>query len=680
MADTDLFVAGEQIYTGRFLTREFSQTFSELGIDRRLAVLVEIEARPQVSQLILKRNVALTPQPGNLSGVYHYYYIDENGATGIVVGGASATQFADKTDYYLNEGIPTHLIFYDENLTPRYVTTNPATPGLVASATAPTWATLETAQYVGQELEWVANDGITLYKMTVNSSNVISVTRDRIEPIRAATIRVQHGHAFAFDGVHLWIPGLIEFGTMSSSIDHHDYGYGGVSIPRLSDITLQLADRELEFLAAQSWDTRSVEVKYGITDEPIGEYEVVLRAKTERAEADQDELRIVLRDQSTLFQRSMQTHTYPGTTGAYNGTPDLTGALKPLLYGICRHFTPKLLDTVRQVYQIHDGPIHEIFSVHEGGALRNKLGDITNFGLANLNFWAPTQAQVDAGGYMTDLLRGCFKLAAAPVAPLTVVAQGHTSVPFGNPRIGDIVRTIIQEKVPEIDIDFSSIDKYLTDQPGGAGIYIDEDRQVHDVLEELAGPVGAFVWVNNLNRAGIRQLRITEPVAYIRRHSTLEGVQMEPVPTPGGIYRVGYNKAWTVLKDSDFLDNALSVAVNTFLKNEYRYQILPISGIEYTRLPVHASAKQLTIDTLLDNAGQAGAVVVRLTYLYHTLQHIYKLSIMGFTFQIEIGDTVLFEVGEVGMGENVRTGIVIAVEDKSPSDGNEDETSLTILS
>jgi len=677
MAETDAYKAGV-FYTGSFITTEVVQTFSELGIDRRVSLLVDIEARPQVSQIIINHTPTITPQPTNLASIYHHFHVTAGGALQRSI---AAVQFADKTDHYITRWPPpSYLVFTDEGGFFRYVTSPTGQPSWVASGTQPANFTVAQAQFVGEYIEMIAADGVSIYRISVNSSNVISTTLNRTEPERAATIRVQEGRRFAFDGTNVWVPGLTKLGDLNSALDHHDYGYGGVSIARVADIDLQLADDEFEYLVNQSFDTRDVTVRVGLSDQDISEYRVVLRGKTERVEADLNNLRIVLRDQNVLLERSMQTRTYPGTTGGYNGTSDLTGVYKPLLYGICRHISPLLLDSVRLTYQIHDGPIHQIFSIHEGGALHTSIGDIADHGLANLNFWVPTLAQVNSAVYMTDLSRGCFKFAAPPVKPLTVVAQGHTSVPFGNPQVGRIIETILETRVPEAMIDRNSLDEFLVDQQGGAGIYIMEETSVKEAFRELLAPIAANLHMDNLNRVTVRQLKCGIPVAFLRANGMMEsGIGVQPLPhVPGAQYKVGYNRAWTVFNESDYLDNASSVVVNTFLKNEYRYQLMPLTGPGITRLPHWSSAKTVEINTLMDNAVQAGAIAVRIAHLNYTMQRLYRLTVTGFPYQIQIGDTVMLQLDQIGVNGNVRTGIVVEVTDRAPSDSNEDQTELVI--
>lgn len=673
MAETDPYVAGV-FYTGHFITTEFIQTFSELGVDRRTAVLVEISARPQVSQFVMHRSTTI-PDFDNLPTVYAYFAIDTSGT---LTAQSFPQQFSGKTDQWLSMAPPPQsLIFTDENLTPRYVRcTSSGTPTLLASATQP--VNLKNAQFVGGYLEMIGEDGISIYRITVNSSNVISVTLNRTEPERNAPIYISNGHPFAFDGTHLWLEGLVSISDVQMGIDPYLGGFSGVTAARVGTIHLQLADGWFRYLIGQSWDSRDIEIKVGLTDEDTGLYRVILRAKTERAEANLDEIIITLRDHSIVLDKPVQTRTFAGT-GVYEGVGDIAGTLKPLCYGFLRHVTPVLINEVSNVYMLHDGPIHEIFSVHQGGILMTNVGDLTSFpSLPNLLSWAPTQAQVDMGAFMTDYRWGTFRTATRPTGPLTVTLWGSTSVPKTTSAMSEVCRTILNEKVPELTINENDFDQFHTEQLGAVGLYITESRTVGEVLNDLVAPVGAVLHVNALDQVSVRRLRAREPVAAIGSHNLVDDVQLSRrnPPRPGSIYRIGHFKSWTVLNETDLL-NTSSPNIRIFLQRELNYVNATWQGPLFTRLPVHDSASVLEYNTLLDGTVYAKQIGAFLEFRDHSLQHLYECVVIGLSFQIEIGDTVLFQLNELGV-TNTKTGLVVEVTEKSITSNSEDLTQLLI--
>lgn len=669
---TNPYTAGV-FYSGSYISQEFVQSFSELGIDRRVAILAEISAKPQVSQLIMHRTFANVPSLENLTTTYAWFTINTSGT---LVGATLPQQFADKTDQWVNTAPPPkYLIFSDETLTARYVTSNSGGTALAASGTKPS-PSLDDAQFVGEYLEMIGQNGTSIYRITVNSSNVISVTLDRDEPERAAPIRISNGHPFAYDGTYLWLEGLVSMGDVSMSIDEYEGGFSGVSTARVSNVNIQLSDNWFRFLIGQAWDTRDIEIKMGLTDEDIGLYRVVLRGKTERAEADLDQLTIVLRDHSVILDRSVQDRAFLAS-GVYEGIGDILGTLKPIAYGFVRHATPVLINEASSVYRVHDGPIHEIFSVHQGGILMANLGGVPT-GLLHLVQWTPTQAEVDSGGYRTDYAAGAFRLAARPTAPITVSFWASTSVSRTTSRIGEIVQSLLTLRAPEITIDQNSFDAFHTEQVGAASLYLTENTSIREAIHSLVAPVGALVSVNALNVMSIRRVRARQPVAVLGKHNLVEDAMpsRRNPPRPGSSIRVGHFKNWTVLTESDFLGPP-SGNIGIFLQRERSYKNMTWYGGTSTRKPVYDSAKAAEYQTLLDNTDDASRVAAFLAFRDHSLQHLYECTAIGFAFQIEIGDTVLFQLEEMGTW-NIKTGIVVEVIEKSPTSSQEDLTQLLI--
>ena len=672
---TDPYTAGV-FYSGSFITQEFIQQFSELGVDRRTAILAEISPRPQVSQFVIHRSTTI-PEFDNLTTVYGYFHINTSGT---LTGQTSPKQFSNKTDQWLNMAPPPiWFIFTDENLAPRYVRCSASgTPTLSSSTTKPAPSLLKDAQFVGEYLEMIGEDGISIYRITVNSSNVISVTLNRTEPERNAPIYVSNGHPFAFDGTHLWLEGLVSISDIQMGIDTYLGGFSGVTAPRVGTIHIQLADGWFRYLVGQSWDSRDIEIRVGLTDEDIGLYRVILRAKTERAEANLDEIIITLRDHSIVLDKPIQTRTFAGT-GVYEGIGDIAGTLKPLCYGFVRHITPVLINEASNVYRIHDGPIHEFLSIHQGGILMTNIGDLASFPtLPHLIAWFPTQAQVDMGAFMTDYRWGTFRTATRPTGPLTVTAWGSTSISKNLNAMSEVCRTILNEKVPELTINENDFDQFHTEQLGGVGLYITQSRTIREVLQDLVAPVGAVLSVNALNTVSLRRLRAREPVAIIGEHNLVDDVQLSRrnPPGPGSLYRIGHFRSWTVLNETDLL-NTSSPNIRIFLQRELNYVNAGWQGQGFTRLPVHDSAGTLEYNTLLDGTIYAKQVGAFLQYRDHSLQNLYDCVVIGFAFQIQIGDTVLFQLNEMGV-TNTKTGIVVEVTEKSITSSNEDLTQLLI--
>lgn len=672
MAETDPFKPGVY-YTGTFVTDEFTQEFGPLDTDRRLAILAEISPKPQVSQLVMQHDLSRLEQINNLDEIFHFYHVNAGGS---IVGGTTATQFSDKTDYYVNTfGPPTYLIFLDENLDFRYVTSidgGDGTASLSSSGTQPP-ITTNVSQYFGEYLEMISENGQDIYRITINSSDVISCTLHRSEPERTAIIRISHGHHFPFDGTNFWIEGMVNFGDLESSITEQETGYGGVSTARIGDITLQLVDKEFDYLVSQSWDSRDIEVKIGLSDLDISLYRVILRGSTESIDTNLNEIRIVIKDKSILFDRPVQNSQYGGT-GGLDGDENLNGTYKPLLFGRCGHCSPILVNEAKYIYQIHDGPIHDIDLVLTGGRVMSNRGDVSD-----IEAWIPTQEDVDAGGYVTNFIGGYLRLAAPPAAPITAHCFGDTSVPL-TCRVSDVVKSIVTRVIPESEIDQDSLNRVFSYQPGLTGVYITSDQSIRDVVNSIIAPLGVFLYLDPLNIVHMDEVRTKEPTATLSTETNIldDIVPVRAKPKRGGrLYRIGYSKAWTIFNESDFLGE-VSPGVKIELQNEYRYITYGLYGDTDTRMPVYDSAKDITYYTMLNGSLFAQALAIRHAYRDYAFQDTYKLSVTGLSYLINIGDTVLLMIDDFG-NKNIRTAVVVRVNNRKPTSKMENVTDLVLI-
>jgi hypothetical protein len=302
------------------------------------------------------------------------------------------------------------FVMTDENGDFRYLYANTTTLAMQSTAVPFADALSNRTQYFGTFIEFIGEDGFSIYRLTVNSSNVISITLVRQEPRRIEPIHISNGHLRPFDGINLYYASLMSIGSIEYRLQEVAVGFGGVSIPTIGTLTIQLADSDFDFLAGQSWDTRDIVIQAGLSTNPIQQYSVIMRAKTESAEWNLNEITISIRDQGILFDRSVQNNTYAGT-GGYEGTEEMKGRVKPISLGHVVHATPALVDPMLNLYQFNDGPTNndrptnELIRIYEGGSAHFSLQLNTN-----LLAWQPSPQDVDSAICGVDLTRGFFLL------------------------------------------------------------------------------------------------------------------------------------------------------------------------------------------------------------------------------------------------------------------------------
>jgi hypothetical protein len=662
-------------YTGLFVENQFIPSFHQLLTDQRFAVLAEISAKPDISVLGMTQTYGVPPIPAVLGLTHLWYYITIAGAIQPVT---VLPRFPGFTTSYVNAADqPGFLVLADSAGDLHYLTPHPITKVLQSSSTRPTDAQLtreERGQFFGDHIEMVGYGGEKIWHITVSPSNVLSCTLVRTEPERTQPIYVSNGHPFAYDenykGGVVWINGLIELGDIQYAIEETETGYSGLAIPRVSTMSIQISDGEFDYLTWQSWDTRAVEIKWGLTTESIGEYTVILRAETERAEWDDDTFRISLRDKGVLFERSMQENTYTGM-GGYEGTSDILGNLKPLGYGFIRSASPALLDSNLQLYQVNDGPMHFFASISQGAVPLNQW-PISDPDLLN---WDIQQSDVDFGIVRVDTSRGIFRLAAPPGGRVTVDFMGSTSVPIQGSS-GQIVRAMVERVVPEAIIDGASFNEYLQIRGGLHSQYITEPKTLGEAIRELIAPIGGVVLLGRLNQVRIRHIWRSSAKAYITDSSIADGtpVSRRRPPRPGSLYRMAFQKSWTTFTETDFL-GAANVNLREVLENEFRWIEFQSRGPTDVSLNRHDSSKTVEIISLSEHPFYEALIQIALRD--HAMQDLYEMTVTGWSWQLEPGDTVLVELSRWGM-TSPRTMIIVEVTEMSPSIETEDRTKLLL--
>lgn len=91
--------------------------------------------------------------------------------------------------------------------------------------------------------------------------------------------------------------------------------------------------------------------------------------------ADDGTVRLDLRDVGYRVEKPIQQTLYEGS-GGLEGTEELRGKPKPLVYGYARNVTATLVDPARQIYQLHDGAVQRVTAVYDAGLPLVYGGDV----------------------------------------------------------------------------------------------------------------------------------------------------------------------------------------------------------------------------------------------------------------------------------------------------------------
>lgn len=646
-------------------------TYDNPLLDDYQGFLVEIDGSVEVDLFALKRAAR--------EGTTWVYHLTDAGAiskssTGEPVLAEGATHW-----YLTSHHTPGFLIFEDETGTPRYVRyDDDSTGNLVASGTHPTDLMVHQGQYVGPYLEMICEDGHQIFRMTVNSANTISFTLHRDEPKRTNTIRLSQGVPFAARDDNDYIEAVIDLADIEMRLDEHEWGYGGVVVPRAGNMRISLAPLEadgahtLDFLATQHWDTRHITVYSGSTADDPTNWPVIYRGQTASIEADEEQLYLSLRDYGIFMERTIHINTYTGL-GFAEGTPDLEGTPKPLAYGRLRHVNAVLVDPVNHVYQVHDGAVTDTRIVYDRGLGLTSFGDITESGTLNFQSvwdWNPLASQ--AGGFLTDNGRGLFRLAAPPTGAVSADVDAYEEIeaPEWPRRIGDICKALAARTIPEIPIDEGSFDLYNDRIPQNANKYWSQEITLRQAFEELVGTTGGMIGINRFGQLFVRQLERRVPRDTITHDDMVDNVafrKFQP-PTPAREYRYGRNQCYTTLSDSD-LEQVPNPNVKMLMSQDYRYGIIKMQE-PYMR---YASAKSITILSPFDFPADAGFWGRFIAGRQQISRWVYQITVFAKSFRYDLGDTVLIQHPRWELHQP-KTGMIIGVHEQV----NEQHTTLLV--
>jgi hypothetical protein len=155
-------------------------------------------------------------------------------------------------------------------------------------------------------------------------------------------------------GDELSQPLLISYSMFGEQRTHgilsaQDIGHG--------EMVLRNSDGSLDDLVTYSFDGRLVEL-YRVDPADLNTDHLMWRGVIEDVYPDNDNIQVLVRDITYLFDRALQPTKFAGTNSAPNGlegtASDIKSQPKPKLYGTVYNVSPIPVNTVRFIYQLHD--------------------------------------------------------------------------------------------------------------------------------------------------------------------------------------------------------------------------------------------------------------------------------------------------------------------------------------
>jgi hypothetical protein len=429
-------------------------------------------------------------------------------------------------------------------------------------------------------------------------------------------------------------------------------------------IELANSDGDLDFLFDYGLDGRKLTILVGYEGMSFAEFEPVLAGTMEAPAHNWNKtssnIQLKIRDrQSEVMKLPLQVNRYAGTNSGADGVEgtenDIKGNVKPLCFGECLNVTAIPVNTVLNIYQVHDGEIFAVDNVYDNGVALTFDDDYEDL-------TALQSASISGGYFGTCLALGLFRTGGTPSGRITADVKGEA---FGSyvVSVSLIILKILlgYGGLLETDIDEPAFTALEGLNSSTVGIYIDDEISIGEVLDKLVTSIGSY-WTttdDGLFTVG----RLTEPsetpIKIWEKEDILE-IERAAFGLPCYESRVLYAKNWTV--QTDGLAESVSSERRAFLAKEFRSGIFSDVDI----LTPHPLANINTIESLLVNLAPAEEEAERMLNLLSVPRQILRVVVpLEDSAAIrKLGSTHQIKINRYGMelGKNfVLTGIAPSI-------------------
>lgn len=409
-------------------------------------------------------------------------------------------------------------------------------------------------------------------------------------------------------------------------------------------------------LQSHAVDGRRVRVLFGPLGGAYSSFGVIADVLGTGWDGDSLRVRLGLRDQSYSLDLPLQTNLYDGDGGA-EGTSEIEGKPKPLLFGRCRNVTPVLIDPTNLIYQVHDGAIEAIDDVFDrGAALTDSAVDVASYA-------ALVSESVASGEFATALAVGMFKIGAVPTGLLTCDVRGDADPDYAN-TLDVIALRILQDRAG-LSGTFINTATFAGAAAiaGELGIYISQNETptTSQVMSALMAATGGWWGAGRDGR--IRAGRLTKPEdrsanLYLDEFSII-ALAPEDAPVPRWRQRVAYQRNWTEQRGED-LAATVTAARRQFLTE----QIRSVSAADVAIRTRHLQAVDPDpLPTLYESSTDAQTLADYLLALHSPDRKIYRVTVKRLGYLIDLGSIVRVTYPRFGLSNGKNFSVIGIRED-----------------
>ena len=430
-------------------------------------------------------------------------------------------------------------------------------------------------------------------------------------------------------------PRLVEPFSFSRSM-FREGKLGGQSVPAFGQIVLTNADGGLDAFATYAWDGRAVELKVGEDGATYSNYFTIFKGQTKSIEFDDLYLNLLIRDDQADFTPQIQTTLYAGTGGT-EGSANLAGSPKPLCFGEAYNVTPTLVDSANSIYQVHDGQIEAINAVYDSGVV------------------------ISSGDYTTDLANGRFTINVSTTGTITADVEGAKPGGTYLTKAGDIINEIVQTYggLASGDVNATSISNLNTANASTIGFYINSQKSILSVLDEICNTVGAFYGFDRDGVFEVERVELATGAADAEfDKTTIIEIQRLASSVPNYRTRVGYKRNYTVFSDSD-LSSSVTAANRDFMVRDQLFETVTSSGT----LTAYPNSDEILVESLFAGSGAASTEATRLDAIYDSQRDFYRIKVKTQPYTLKLNDVVKITFNRYNLTSGKLFTVVSLIED-----------------
>ncbi len=433
--------------------------------------------------------------------------------------------------------------------------------------------------------------------------------------------------------------------------DGKTMGLGQISYGAIELINV---DGALDALLGYGFDGRKVRVlRLANARAAYSTATVVFRGTVEHVDSDaaRDRLRLRLYDRRLELDKPVQTNRYGGTTTAggiadhlADGTADMKDRPKPFVCGKVFNISPLTVNPFDLIYQVHDGEVSAI-TVYDGRVALTLTQDYATVALLQA-------ATIPPGKYGTCLAEALFRLGVATWFTLTAdVTQGATAADRTTSACVEAVLTKMGLTGSD-NIDATSFSDFATLCDQEVGIYLDGDQTGSEAIGRLLASVGGYLVPSATGPFQVgRGPDIGSSTWELDENTIVGDIGIVANPdTENGLpaWRIilRYGRNYTV-QTGEMVCPGTTAALKSFAETEYREVKADDSAVKTK----HLLAPELTIDTLLTDATEAGDEIDRRADLYGVARDVLTLPVaLSDADDMTLGSTGTLTLDRFGWG------------------------------